>query len=108
MPSLDEAFPMSALEAMASGCALIASAVGGLKELIDHEEDGMLVDPGNAPMLANAITRLLKDPALCRDLASKGLEKVRTTYSYKRLVEESMESYRKAIKSWNNPRHRMK
>ena len=103
MPSLDEAFPMSALEAMASGCALIASAVGGLKELIDHEEDGLLVDPGNAPMLANAIARLLKDPALCRNLASKGLEKVRTTYSYKRLVEESMESYRTAIKAWTNP-----
>jgi glycogen synthase len=100
MPSLDEAFPMSALEAMASGCALIASAVGGVKELIRHEEDGLLVNPGNAQMLAAAIVRLLKDPVLCWNLASKGMEKVRTCYSYKRLLEESMESYRAAIQSY--------
>ena len=101
MPSLDEAFPMSALEAMASGCALITSTVGGLKELIDHESDGLLVDPNDAPLLAKAIVRLLKDPALCQSLAQKGLEKVRTKYSYKKLIEESMKSYHQAIESYH-------
>jgi glycosyltransferase involved in cell wall biosynthesis len=102
MPSLDEAFPLSALEAMASGCALIASTAGGLKELIDHEKDGLLVDPGDAAQLAKAILRLLEDEALRHKLAANGLKKVRTAYSYPRLVEESLKAYQEAIKVHKN------
>lgn len=101
MPSLDEAFPLSALEAMASGCALIASTAGGLKELVKHEEDGLLIEPGSAVQLAEAMIRLLKDPALCQNIAAKGLEKVRTEYSYAKLVEKSLASYRQAIEIAN-------
>lgn len=101
MPSLDEAFPLSALEAMASGCALVASTAGGLKELVRHEDDGLLIKPGDASMLAKAIIRLLKDPGLCQKLATKGMEKVRTDYSYEKLVKNSIDSYRDAIRSYN-------
>ncbi|MFC1510447.1 glycosyltransferase family 4 protein [Candidatus Omnitrophota bacterium] len=99
MPSLDEAFPMSTLEAMASECALVTSTVGGLKELIEHEEDGLLVDPNDAVMLAEAMIRLLKDQHLCQRLAAKGLEKVKIRYSYQKLVEASIEAYQRAIET---------
>jgi len=100
MPSLDEAFPMSALEGMASGCALVSSTAGGLKELIDHDQDGLLVEPGDAQGLAGALIRLLKDPALCRDLAQKGLDKVKIKYSYTALVRESIAAYEQAIHAY--------
>ncbi len=106
MPSLDEAFPMSALEAMASECALITSTVGGLKELINHEKDGLLIEPDNSAMLADAIVRLLKEQELCQKLAAEGLKKVRTTYSYKRLVDESIRNYEKAIQFYNHGKNR--
>ncbi len=100
MPSYDEGLPLSALEAMASGCALIASTAGGLKELIHHEKDGLLVNPGDAMMLAKAILRLLQDEALRLKLAANGLKKVRTAYSYQKLVEESLKAYQEAIKAF--------
>ncbi len=102
MPSLDEAFPMSALEGMASGCAMVTSSAGGLKELIDPEQDGLLVEPGDADALAAALVRVIKDPALCRGLAQKGLDKVKNKYSYAVLVQESLDAYDRAIRAHQN------
>jgi len=100
MPSTYEAFGISALEGMASGCAVIASAVGGLTEMIDHEKDGILVRPGDALVLAKAILRLLNDAVLCHNLAAQALYKVKTEFSYQKLVEESLKSYQEAIESY--------
>jgi glycogen(starch) synthase len=63
MPSKHEGFPLAALEAAFMGRPLIATRVGGLSEVVQHEETGLLIDPGAAEGLASAISCLLADPA---------------------------------------------
>lgn len=59
----EEAFGLTVAEAMASGCAIIASRIGAIPELIESGESGVLVPPGNVKALANAISSLVSDPA---------------------------------------------
>jgi glycosyltransferase involved in cell wall biosynthesis len=61
-PSLQEAFGITVLEAMACGIPVIASAVGGLPEIVEDGRTGFLVPPGHAAALAEKIARLIRDP----------------------------------------------
>ncbi|PTL84270.1 glycosyltransferase family 4 protein [Vitiosangium sp. GDMCC 1.1324] len=63
-PTLMEAFGLTIAEAMACGCAVVASQVGGVPELIDHGRNGLLVPPGDEVGLARALELLLSDPVL--------------------------------------------
>ncbi|MDR3639317.1 MAG: glycosyltransferase [Isosphaeraceae bacterium] len=69
-PSLYEGMGIALIEAMASGRACIASDVGPLPELIRHGEDGWLVSPRSSEEIAEAVCRLLGDPAWCGSLAA--------------------------------------
>lgn len=64
VPSLSEAFGLVALEALACGVPVIASAVGGLTEIVTHGQCGLLVPPGDVAALASALCALLSDESL--------------------------------------------
>ena len=64
VPSLEEPFGLTAVEALAVGTPVVASSVGGLPETVSHEENGLLVPKKNSGALAQAIIRLLQDPLL--------------------------------------------
>jgi glycosyltransferase involved in cell wall biosynthesis len=64
LPSYHEAFPMSILEAMAWGLAIITTPVGGIPDLITSHENGVLVNPGNIEELTAAIGALIQEDAL--------------------------------------------
>jgi glycosyltransferase involved in cell wall biosynthesis len=64
VPSLYEPFGLVALEALACGIPVIASAVGGLKEIVLDGQCGLLVPPGDAPALTRALRLLLTDDSL--------------------------------------------
>jgi glycosyltransferase involved in cell wall biosynthesis len=64
MPSLSEGMPMALLEAMAYELAIVATRAGGIPELVDPGENGLLVEPGDSVELAAAIESLWADPDL--------------------------------------------
>ena len=64
-----EGMSMSIIEAMLAGTPLVATDVGSIREVIEHEVTGLIVPPEDPEALAQAIRRLLDDPAWARDLA---------------------------------------
>jgi glycosyltransferase involved in cell wall biosynthesis len=85
-PSRSEAFPNAVLEAMAVGLPVIASAVGGLLDLISDGHNGLLVPPRDAGALATAIDRLVAQPTLAASLGESARRLVRDRYSFERMV----------------------
>jgi glycosyltransferase involved in cell wall biosynthesis len=74
-PSLYEGFGLPPLEAMACGVPVVASAASSLPEVVG--DAGLLVEPRDRRALAEALRRLLADPALAADLAARGVERAR-------------------------------
>ena len=65
-----DGLPNVLLEAMASGCAVVGSDVAGIPDLLDHGENGLLVPPGDATALAQALVRVLGDAPLRAQLGA--------------------------------------
>ena len=81
LPSLREAQGISLIEAMARGVPVVASAVGGIPEVVTDGVDGRLVPPGDPAALADAIVELLRDPALRHRLGEAGRRTVADRFS---------------------------
>jgi glycosyltransferase involved in cell wall biosynthesis len=94
---VEEATSISALEAMGSGSPLIACAVGGLKEIVDHEKDGLLVEEQNVEELSAAMIKLLDDPTYGHDLAVKARQKIEDEYSHLAAAKKYEEIYLSAL-----------
>ncbi|MBE3024657.1 glycosyltransferase [Janthinobacterium sp. GW458P] len=72
-PSLADNMPNSVLEALACGVPVVSTNVGGIPALLQHDRTALLVPPGDAPAMAQAIVALLREPARARALAQAGL-----------------------------------
>jgi glycosyltransferase involved in cell wall biosynthesis len=97
MPSYYESFGISVVEAMAFGLPVVATTAGGLPEVVQDGVTGILVPPGDAPALADAITCLIRDPALRRRLGAAGRERVRSHFTVDAVVNETLRVYRSFI-----------
>jgi glycosyltransferase involved in cell wall biosynthesis len=84
----NEGTPVSAIEAMASGCPVVATRVGGLPDLIEDQKTGRLVPPRDVEALASAIIELLNNPKTVRQLSQNAKEAVRDRFIVQRLVDD--------------------
>jgi len=96
-PSIYEPFGIVALEAMASGCPVIVSDVGGLSEIVDNEVNGLKVPVNNSDALASAIARLLGDHDLRERLRNEALLRMDTVYNWRLISEGTKALYVKTI-----------
>ncbi|MCC6424770.1 MAG: glycosyltransferase family 4 protein [Phycisphaerales bacterium] len=90
LPSLGEGFGLVLIEAMASGIPVIASAAGGILDVIEHERTGLLVQPRGQDdrAFAAAILRLWRDPELRRRLIDNALAEVRQRFTWSTVLPQ--------------------
>ena len=97
-PTHREGFGVVCAEAMAHGRPVVASDVGGLRDLVVDGETGLLVPPRDVAALRTALERLLGDASLRRRLGGAARERVRDYCSWDRVVEATIAAYENAIK----------
>jgi glycosyltransferase involved in cell wall biosynthesis len=97
LPSLSEGLSNTLLESMAWGVPVVATRVGGNTEIIEDGVSGLIVPPRNSAMLANAMTTLLKNPALASSFGVAGKRRIAEVFSLKRSVREIEHLYQKLI-----------
>jgi lipopolysaccharide/colanic/teichoic acid biosynthesis glycosyltransferase len=84
----NEGTPVSAIEAMASGCPVVATRVGGLPDLVVDGEVGHLVPPRDPDAMAGAIASVLRDRDRARCMGASGRDRVRDRYRAERLCRD--------------------
>ena len=77
VPSLHETFGLTTLEAMACGTPVVASRAGGMRELVRHNETGLLCEPADAAALAEALDAVLRDPQRAGRMGEAGASRAR-------------------------------
>ncbi|MDP2928050.1 MAG: glycosyltransferase family 4 protein [Candidatus Omnitrophota bacterium] len=98
MPSLQEGLGLALLEAMAQGVAVVGSAVGGIKTLIQDKLNGLLVAPADVPALAQAIITLLNDSRLRRNLGARAREFIIANFSKEEMVDKTEIVYQQVLR----------
>jgi glycosyltransferase involved in cell wall biosynthesis len=96
-PSLREGFGVACLEAMAHGVPVVASAVGGLLDLVVDGRTGLLVPPGDVPALRAALERLLGDHDLRTRLGREARERARE-FSWELVTRRTIAAYEDALR----------
>ncbi|HET7909277.1 MAG TPA: glycosyltransferase [Nitrospira sp.] len=102
LPSLYEGFGIAILEAMAAGKPVVASAVGGIPEFVVPGETGLLVEPGNAAALAEAVRSLVRDPAAATRMGMRGRARVAAEFHMSTVVRRHEQVYEACLA---NARH---
>ena len=93
LSSVSEGISLTLLEAMAADLAIVATDVGGNREVVDHEQTGLLVPPSDPQLLAAAMLRVIQNPAACRSWGLAGREKVERQFNIRRVVDEYQALY---------------
>jgi glycogen synthase len=97
VPSLWENHPYAILEAMACGRPVIATRVGGISEIIQHEQNGLLVETGSTIELAEAIVKLSSDEKVCGELGANARKTIETRYAPEEVMRKTLSIYERLI-----------
>ncbi|MEX1021004.1 MAG: glycosyltransferase family 4 protein, partial [Litorilinea sp.] len=100
-PSLYEPFGIVALEAMALGCNVLASDVGGLREVVHHMQNGLTFYPNDSESIAWAVRELFRDPQAARQRRERASAEVRHTYDWRVIAEDTTHLYADIIAERN-------
>jgi glycosyltransferase involved in cell wall biosynthesis len=101
MPSTTETLGFVVLEAMSSGRPVVAARAGGIPDLVQHGENGILYDPGDPSSLLEAVEELLSEPGRARFYADQA-RKAAEAASWKLETRELVWAYRRAIKAYRS------
>lgn len=97
LTSLTEGVPMTILEAMASGTPVVATRVGGIPQIIEHGQTGLLVDSNDLKGLYLAFEQLIYDSALRKKLAEAAFQFVQKEYSLEEMTKAYSQIYQEAL-----------
>ena len=97
-----EVFGKTIAEAMACGTATIATRVGGIPEVLEDGETGILVQPRSPQELARAISHLLENPMRRRQIGAQAAKVARVRYSLNRQADDVLDFYRTVIDDWKS------
>jgi glycosyltransferase involved in cell wall biosynthesis len=97
LSSLNEGTPVALIEAMAAARAVVATRVGGVADVVEHERTGLLVPPRQPEALADAIVSLAADPAERARMGAAGRQAVVGRFSPERLVDDIDRLYTRAL-----------
>ncbi|MFN8160107.1 MAG: glycosyltransferase [Solirubrobacterales bacterium] len=98
-----ENLPFSALESLAAGRAVVATRMGGLPEIVDDGETGLLVAPGEPTALAAAMSRLWRDPERLTAMGRRGAEVAAARYSLRNQTARLLDLYRRLPRASREP-----
>ncbi|SFU55858.1 Glycosyltransferase involved in cell wall bisynthesis [Pontibacter akesuensis] len=98
MTSDFEGLPIALLEAMSMGCAVVATSVGGIPEVIENGVSGLLSQAGDVDSLEKDVTLLIENKDMRVDLAIKARERIVQHFSMKKMVQELEDVYRQYAK----------
>jgi N-acetyl-alpha-D-glucosaminyl L-malate synthase BshA len=99
LPSRQESFGLAALEAMSSGLPVVASDVGGLRELVEHGATGLLCPVGDVRAFAEATGRVISDPALTATLGAAARHRATTCFGREVAVDRYLDVYHQALEN---------
>lgn len=97
LTSANEGTPVTIIEALAAGRPVVATRVGGLPDVVDEGETGLLVRPGDTHALAERLELLARDPELARRLGEEGRRRALSRYAVSRLVDDVDALYRELL-----------
>ncbi len=97
IPSIYEPFGIVALEGMATGVPVVASRVGGLAEVIEHDRTGIFVYPRNPGSIAWGVDQILSNPSHAEWLTQNARERLHKTYSWEAVAMKTVEVYEKVV-----------
>jgi glycosyltransferase involved in cell wall biosynthesis len=97
LPSLYEGFGIAILEAMAVGKPVVATRVGGIPEFVIPGETGLLIEPGNADVLADAVESLLRDSDQAMRMGAKGRVRAQELYDISDIVRRHEQVYESCL-----------
>jgi glycosyltransferase involved in cell wall biosynthesis len=93
LTSLNEGTPVSLIEAMAAGKPIVATNVGGVKDIVKDGVSGYLVESGNLEEFSNRLVKLIKDPEKRRGFGRNGRDIVKLRFSKERLIKDTEKLY---------------
>jgi glycosyltransferase involved in cell wall biosynthesis len=92
IPSFREGLPMAALEAMATGRAVVAGDVAGCRSVVEDGVNGLLVPPGSAPALAVAMEQFLEDPSLVVSMGRASRERAERLFDSRSVCRQVVDA----------------